>query len=56
MAWSRDQAYRVGGCELGKRIDSSQFRASVPMPTRQSVQCVLVMDSALCIAIAERTV
>ena len=34
-------------CELRKRIDSSQFRGSVPMPTRQSVRCAPSRDSTL---------
>ena len=33
----------------------SQFRALVPMPTRQSVQCVLVIACALGVAEAEGT-
>ena len=37
----------VGGCELRKRCDSSQFRGSVPMPTRQSVRCAPSLDSTL---------
>ena len=37
----------VGGCELGKSIDSSQFLGSVPMPTQQSVRCAPSLDSTL---------
>ena len=45
----------LGVWNLGKSIDSSQTRGSVPMPTRQSVQCVLVMACALGVAEAEGT-
>ena len=45
----------VDGCELRKSIDSSQSRGSVPIATRQSVQCVLVMVCALGVAEAEGT-
>ena len=43
----------VGGCELGKSIDSSQFRGSVPMPTRQSVHCARRPPRSLDLAAAE---
>ena len=43
----------VGGCELGKSIDSSQFRASVPMPTRPSVRCTRRPPRSLDLVAAE---
>ena len=39
----------------GKSIDSSQFRVSVPMPTRQSVRCGRLIKCALPTSRAQRT-
>ena len=53
---ARDRIWRgpgVGGCELGKSIDSSQFRASVPMPTRPSVRCTRRPPRSLDLVAAE---
>ena len=46
----------LGVPNLRNSVDSSQTRGPTPVPTRQSIHCVLLMDSALRIAIAERTV
>ena len=43
-------------CGKSESGENSRFVPDTPSPTRQSIHCVLLIDSALRIAIAERTV